>query len=264
MRLAVHDIDDFPVTPGDLSDIEFEGSPERVKVIRDRVCRDKVSYLPVQEASFDRPSGSTSKGTHYDLSEIEPPCDLTISWSQGTAFLHLVAYHYCQLDEILDYGDEQRKSPRGRGCTEEQAFKARAVAENEIDLICKRTFRSTYRSMYSRATKFQTPWPVAFPLSPGFHVHGESVITRDHDCRHPSMRFAYVTGDDAGVPLDLRRACTVLAAQKLMPSLIPDRATGQSTEAGTIRFTLASASSTGLPDVDAVLARYMRSGAVVL
>lgn len=261
MQLAIRDIDDYPVTPADLSDLVFEGSPERLAVESRGVTEKATEYLPVQDVSFDRPTGTTSRDKRYSLQGIEPPSDVVARWGQGAAFLHVVSYHYCMLDEILDYGDEQRKSPRGRGCTEEQAFKARAVAENEIDLICKRTFRATYKSIPVYGTKFQSPWSVACALSHGFSMLGESVVSRD--CRH-SRFFEFITGFDDGVPLDLRRACVALAAQKLMPSLIPDRATGQTTDAGTIRFTLANASSTGLPDVDAVLARYKRSGQVLL
>lgn len=263
MRLQVSDIDVFPVTPGDLSDLSFEGSPERVAVTSRGVTDKDTEYLPVQDVTLDRPTGSISKDKRYSLQGIKPPSDVTVQWGKGTAHLHVVSYHYCTLEEILDYGDEQRKSPRGRGCTEEQAFKARAVAENEIELICKQTFRATYKSMAAYGNKFQSPWSVARMLTPGFRMRGESVVYRDSRCC-PVSRFEFITGSDDGVPLDLRRACTALAAQKLMPSLIPDRATGQTTDAGTISFTLASASSTGLPDVDAVLARYSRSGKAVL
>lgn len=57
----------------------------------------------------------------------------------------------------------------------------------------------------------------------------------------------------ATVPMDVRRALLLLAVEYAVPNTIPARATGSSTDSGTVRYTLAGRDGpTGNPEVDAI------------
>lgn len=272
MRIVVTDIDDFPVTPADLSDLEFEGSPEAVAVAVDG--GDAVEATPTRSASLDRPTGSTGNDEWYDLSRLlEAPCDAVVTWPSGTAFLHVVAYHYCTVDEVLDFGDRKRQSPRDLGRTEADAFRARAIAETVCDDICGRTFRATRKAdptWDGPALTHQLAWPASRIITPGWRPVGDGLVRRQGracDCvgRIPVYdEVQYVSGRDERMPADVRGAVAKLAASYLTVSKVPDRAVYESTEAGMTRYTLADAEHTGIPDVDAVLQRHARKRWAVL
>lgn len=266
MRLLIKDIDDFFVTPADLSDIAFEGSPEAVCVS----TRDKeINVTSTKSASMDRPSGTFDGDSWFDLKKaLHNPgaCDLRIEWDSGIAFLHVVKYHYCTINGVLDNGDEQRTSPRKLGRTEKDAFYARAIAETVVDDICGRTFRATYKSEpinVSGTELFQLAWPANTMLTCGLQLVGDGHARILSSCSRKVSLAEYISGTDAGVPADVRSAVTKLAASYLSVSNIPERATGESTDAGIIRYTLATEGTTGIPVVDAVLQRHARQRVVI-
>lgn len=255
MRLLVGDIDDLAVTPADLADMAFAGSPAAVHVT---VGGERADVPVTREASLDRPSGSLGSDEWFDLSEaLAPPCDATVAWPDGMAFLHVVGYHYCTLDDVLDMGDEKRQSPRELKRTEADAFRARNRAEAVCESICRRTFRATYREDAWGGFPTQIlEWPASQVLSGGAHLIGDGLAGL---ClAWAEDRIRYVSGEDSGTPADVRWAVAKLAAYYLSASKVPDRAVYESTEAGMTRYTLASETSTGLPDVDAILSRHAR------
>lgn len=77
------------------------------------------------------------------------------------------------------------------------------------------------------------------------------------------ISIAYGHGLDA--PEDsVKRAAMILAVDHLVPSAIPARAMSESTDLGTIRYSIAGRDgATGIPDVDAVIKRYGRRTPVV-
>lgn len=255
MRLLVGDIDDLAVTPADLADLAFAGSPAAVHV---SVDGGQVDVPATREASLDRPTGDLPRDEWFDLSKaLEPPCDATVAWPDGMATLHVVRYHYCTLDDVLDMGDEKRQSPRDLHRTEAQAFAARNRAEGVCESICKRTFRATYREDAWGGLPTQVlDWPASRLLSGGAHLIGDGLAGMCLARAQGPIR--YVTGEDRGTPADVRWAVAKLAAYYLSASKVPDRAVYESTESGMTRYTLASATSTGLPDVDAILSRHAR------
>lgn len=254
MRLVVRDIDDFAATPADLSDVEFEGSPEAVAVTSWR----------------GEPKGFTAGGGGaFDLSRgFEAPDRLTIEWDGRSANVDLVRTHYCAIDPILDWGSSKNSSPRALGKTELDAYRARALAEFVADSICGRTFRATLMADHAiRADGYlsQLEMPASEVLTPGWELRGDGLVRYRGRCpMRPSGTVLYVSGRDGRVPPDVQQAATRLAASYLSPSVIPDRAMSETTDAGFIRFTLASAESTGIPDVDAALLRHARTRRVVL
>lgn len=273
MRLVLRDIDDFAVTPADLSDLGFEGSPDRVELAVDGGEAECV--VPDRSASLDRPTGSLETDESYDLSRLlEPPCDATVTWPGGTCHLSVVSYHYCTIDEVLGYGDEKRQSPRKLGRSEEDAYRARAEAETVCDDLCGRPFRATYRkeeAWEAPSVVHQLDWPTLRVLTPGWTIVGDGLVKRYRPllCSSAEMyrgpsRIEYVSGEDAGVPTDVRRAVARLAASYLTVSKVPDRAVYESTETGMTRYTLADSEHTGIPDVDAVFARHARKRWAVL
>lgn len=263
MRLLVGDIDDLAVTPADLADMAFAGSPAAVRVTVDG--GEPADVTPVRSASLDRPTGDLPRDERYDLSKaLEPPCDATVTWPDGMATLHVVSYHYCTLDDVLEFGDEKRQSPRQLGRTEAQAFGARNRAEAVCESICRRTFRAAHRSQEAPdARGFQLDWPASRLLTGTWRLVGDGAVRREYVSAcgwgwSGGSEVEYVTGEDRGTPADVRWAVAKLAAYYLSASKVPDRAVYESTEAGMTRYTLASETSTGLPDVDAILARHAR------
>lgn len=254
MRLAIRDIDDYAATPADLSDVEFEGSPETVRV---------TSWGAEPKVAEAREDGS------FDLSGgLRAPDRLLIEWDGREAGIDLVRAHYCDLDAILDWGSAKNTSPRALGKTELDAWRARALAEYTADAICGRTFRATLRedhAMRADGRLDQLSMPASEVHTRGWALCGDGLVRFVGGHRTaPYGTVRYVAGRDGRVPPDVRQAMVRLAASYLSPSVIPDRAMSETTDAGFIRFTLASAESTGIPDVDAALLRHARSRLVAL
>lgn len=267
MRLLVSDIDDLHLTPRDLSDLAFEGSPERVELTVDG--GDPVARTPVRSATLDRPAGSTSTDERYDLSDLVPPCEAVAEWDGGRATLHVVSAHYCTVADVLDYGDEKRQSPRQLHRTEADAFRARDEAETVCDDLCGHPFRATRvteRTFTGNGGLHQLAMPATRILTPGWEPVGDGLVRAPSgpDPRTGYASVEYVSGDGARVPADVRRAVARLAASYLTVSKVPDRAVYESTDAGMTRYTLASSESTGIPDVDAVFSRHARKRWAVL
>lgn len=256
MRLVVADIDDFAVTPADLSDVGFEGSPEAVRV--------STSELPPVEV---KPTGEDE---HFDLSEIAcAPERVYVEWETGSASFDLVKRHYCSISDVANWGKEKARNASKREKTDMELFHARALAEYVAEAIMGRTFRETLREDFNvRADGrlAQLEWPASRVLTAGWQLFGDGLVRFHRGCRHQSSAtVTYIAGNDERIPLDVRQAVTRLAASYLMPSSIPDRASAESTDSGGyIRYTLATEESTGIPDVDAALLRYARSRQVVL
>lgn len=256
MRLEIADIDDFAVTPADLSNVYFEGSPGAVRA--------STSDLPPIEVEASEDDG------HFDLSEIAcAPERVRVEWDSRVADFDLVSRHYCSLAEIASWGKEKSRNASKREKSEMELFHARALAEYVAEAIMGRTFRATRRIDYNvRADGrlAQLEWPASRVLTRGWELCGDGLV------RHLMGRsvrsgatVSYIAGQDERVPPDVRQAVCRLAASYLMPSSIPDRATAESTDSGGyIRFTLAAEDSTGIPDVDAALLRYARSRQVIL
>lgn len=267
MRLLVGDIDELAVTPADLSDLAFEGSPGSVDVTD--ADGDAVTVAPTTSVSHNRPTNSTSHDLHYDLSGIlVPPTDATVRWDSGMAFLSIVSYHYCTLADILDFGDEKRQSPKDLGRTEIDAFRARSTAERVCDDLCGRTFRATRRvdrGARADGRLHQLEWPASRIITPGWESCGDGLCKGPfRSGRGTALDIEYISGIDGGAPSDVRRAVAKLAASYLTISKVPDRAVYESTETGMTRFTLADSDHTGIPDVDAVFARHARMRWAVL
>jgi hypothetical protein len=101
----------------------------------------------------------------------------------------------------------------------------------------------------------------------GFRLYPEGTVERTAGITFPreasggggNVMVEYVHGEDAP-PQDLRQAFLTYVRYLILDttSRIPDRATGITTEYGTIQFASASDRPTLLPEVDAVLAAYDR------
>jgi hypothetical protein len=184
--------------------------------------------------------------------------------SEDGLTVEVVANHYCSLDAILDYDAAKGTSPRVNGVTPEQAFVARDRATSIIEealgyCMVRRVERE---ELFCDAGRYAPlKWgevvkvvsgdatlasrsgviPMRFGLVPVTYQHGSRVVTED-----------------------VSAAVARLAAYYLTPSNTPERATGQSTDAGFLRFTIAGVDGeTGIPEVDAVIKRRRRTRMVV-
>ena len=238
--VRLRDIDDLALTPSDLSGVLLDGSPASATV-------DGVAVSPSGDGSFDL------RGA------VAPRSRSVVEWDGGSARVTCVAYHYCGIDEVLDWGDDRAQSPRRAGRTEDDALRARAVAERTAEHICGRTFRATpCEETFHTDGTHQLAMPASAVATQGATLLADGLVELTHQASDGSYPVAYVAGRDDGVPPDLRGAVARLAASYLVPSRVPERASSESTDAGFIRYTLADRGSTGLPNVDAVLLRYAR------
>jgi len=177
----------------------------------------------------------------------------------GMSFtIEICGRQYCSLDDILDCGNDSGVSPRQAKKTYDDAFVARARATETIEEACGRSFtgRAARQRLYAKAgTYYSLDWPEAEVDD----AHFEQVC----DCGVVALSdgvfdLVYNHGADV-LPADVSQATTLLAASYLMPTNIPSRATGQSTDAGFLRFTIAGVDgATGIPEVDAVIQRRKR------
>ena len=181
--------------------------------------------------------------------------------SDGLAYsfsIELVPRHYCTLDQILDSGLDNGISPRQAKKTEDDAFEARARATETIDEACGRSFvkRTATQTIYAEAGRYY-----------GLYWAGSTVnderFRQVCDCGVVALsdgqfELTYTHGEDY-LPVDISQATALLAASYLTPTNIPSRATGQSTDAGFLRFTIAGVDgATGIPEVDSVIQRRKR------
>lgn len=225
-----------------------------------------VTFSPALGTSVTAKSGEDGS---VAVPSLPCPSLSEVTWGDGTssyaAWLEVVARHYCSTDDVLDCGDDQ-SSPRSIGCTEAQAFEARAQATDVIEQAARRSFVPVTCEegiSCSRGDASILGWPDVSSVSivdatdsaATVTLVGDSMARLEHSTRES---IVYVHGLKR-FPEPVRRACATLAASYLLPSRIPSRASGESTDAGFLRYTLAGVDgATGIPEVDAVIQQYGR------
>ena len=101
---------------------------------------------------------------------------------------------------------------------------------------------------------------VAEVLTPGWSLVSDCQAVGPEG--RATIRYRYGLTE---VPERVSEAVLRLAAYYLRPSATPERATGEATDAGFIRYTLAGRDgATGLPEVDAAIEQFGRCRAVVM
>jgi hypothetical protein len=190
-------------------------------------------------------------------------CDL---YTDETGFvIEVVRNHYCSLDAVLDYGKNTGTSPRKIGVTEDDAFAARdratAVIEEALGYCCvERVMREDLFVTAGRYTQLTWGYTRKFLSGNAELKSGSGILPFTSG----AITVDYIHGMRA-VPDDIASAVARLAAYYLTPTNTPERATGQSTDAGFLRFTVAGVDGeTGIPEVDAVIKRRARTRLVMV
>lgn len=207
---------------------------------------------------------------------FQPPELVSVTWDEGgvecVAAVEVVQSHYCSLADVLGHGAEG-DTPEDHGADEAAAWEARAWATEVVERNARRRFVPTIVVQDAMPTGRVEPldWPDATALTwepdgaMAVPVGDSAVVVAAPRQPMPApVRLTYRAGL-ASVPAAIRAATAALAASRLVPSRIPDRATGESTDAGMLHFTLAGIDgATGIPDVDAAIEQWGRRRAAVL
>ena len=204
---------------------------------------------------------------------FQPPELVSVTWDEGgvecVAAVEVVQSHYCSLADVLGHGAEG-DTPEDHGADEAAAWEARAWATEVVERNARRRFVPTIVVQYVMGDGRVEPldWPDATALTwepddATVDPVGDSAVMA-FACPCAPVRLTYRAGL-ASVPAAICAATAALAASRLVPSRIPDRATGESTDAGMLHFTLAGIDgATGIPDVDAAIEQWGRRRAAVL
>jgi len=187
----------------------------------------------------------------------------TIEWRSGDAPLfetrvEVVSHHYFALDDLTASDGTDDFS----GFTDEQLWQARQAATETFEENAHRAFVRRRGSTETHSGGFV--WldhnDVREMLTPGWELLSDCTAVGPDG--HATIEYVWGIDD---VPARVSSAVMQLAAYFLRPSVTPERATGEATEAGFIRYTLAGRDgATGLPEVDAAIEQFGRQRVVVL
>lgn len=233
---------------------------------------DSLTLEPDTEAAPDRAALLQGDGVALEyrveggslkLPKICAPNTVRINWYEGetllfTTFLVVVTRHYFDIAQLRAMDDMDDFSDK----TEEEFWAARQSATEIFEKNARRSFVQQMGTTETFEGGFV--WldhnDVHDILTPGW------VLVSDCQAKGPegraTIRYRYGFQE---VPERVSEAVLALAAYYLRPSATPDRATGESTDAGFIRYTLAGKDgATGLPEVDAAIEQFGRSGVMLL
>lgn len=207
----------------------------------------------------------------FSLPPIAAPNQVALEWLDADGkiaygcVLEVVSQHYFSLDDLAHYGDG---SDDFGSRTEEELLKARKAATEVIELNAHRSFvrRIGRTKVYAPSDQIILDHnDVVEIITPGFIQIGDSLAIVDptRPIEFP-VWIEYVYGEGC-VPQQISNAALTLAAYYLRPDATPSRATGEATEAGFLRYTLAGRDGvTGLPEVDATIEQFGAKPVVVL
>lgn len=233
---------------------------------------DSLTLEPETEAAPDRAALLQGDGVADEhkveggalkLPRIYAPNTVRINWYQGedllfTTFLVVVTRHYFDIGQLKAMDEMDDFSHK----TEEEFWAARQSATEIFERNARRSFVQQMGTTETFEGGFV--WlnhnDVHEVVTPGWE------LVSDCQARGPegraTIRYRYGLSE---VPERVSEAVLALAAYYLRPSATPDRATGESTDAGFIRYTLAGKDgATGLPEVDAVIEQFGRAGVMLL
>lgn len=209
------------------------------------------------------------EGGAFDFPALQAPNFVTVEWmAEGsvlfTSYVNLVSRHYFSLDALKAYGNGQDDF---QDMPEEDLFQARQAATEVFELNAMRSFvHQVGRTKdYGRDSLLSLDHGDVYELlTEGYmQVNGGQVI-RVPGAPQPFPRFVeYLYGKDS-MPAEVSAAVLTLAAYTLRPSNRPIGATGESSDAGYIHFTIAGRDgATSIPEVNAAIEQFGRGGQCV-
>lgn len=203
-------------------------------------------------------------GGRARLPMLDAPDLGKVEWSAGgeplaTSYVEVVSRHYFELDELRHFGDGQDDFD---ALPEEALVEARQAATEVFERNANRSFvRRFGRTKDYGNARLLNLWhgDVGELLTDGYRlVSGCQCVCEG--CGEPYPRwveYLYGTGD---VPAQVSRAVLELAAYTLRPTNRPVGATGESSDAGYIHFTVAGRDgATDIPEVNAAIEQFGRA-----
>lgn len=203
------------------------------------------------------------EGGKLKLPRIAAPDSVRINWYSGddllfATFLAVVTRHYFRLEQLKGMDDTDDFSD----VTEEEFWAARQAATETFERNARRSFvqQMGVTETFGGGFVWLDHNDVAEVLTPGWSLVSDCQAVGPEG--RSTIRYRYGLTE---VPERVSEAVLRLAAYYLRPSATPERATGEATDVGFIRYTLAGRDgATGLPEVDAAIEQFGRCRAVVM
>ena len=165
----------------------------------------------------------------------------------------VVSSQYFTLDELRAYDERDDFAE----LADEVLWSARQAATDIFEEAARRCFveRIGYLKDYGRGPLIAASHDLRSIETDGYAIESDSYIRRTQCGEHP-VTVEYTYGADA-MPAAVSKAVLDLAAYMLRPSNRPIGATGESTDAGYIHFTIAGRDgATAIPEVNAVIEQF--------
>jgi len=201
------------------------------------------------------------------LPQLSAPALYDIVWFSGSAEspveesrngIESVRSHYFSIAELRAYGDGTDSFSLK---SDESVWEARARATEEIENAANRCWvpRIGSTSVFGGETSTALDHcDVSSITTDGWKLDCDCRASRSNGDAAEAGAIEYVYGKDS-VPAPIKAAALSLAAYYLRAEAVPDRAVGEATDAGFLRFTIAGKDGpTGLPEVDAAIAQFGR------
>lgn len=211
---------------------------------------------------FGGEQGLPVEGNAVTLPTLKAPDTARIDWKQGdetlfTTYVEVVSRHYFRLDALRGYGDGQDDFDQ---LSEEALFQARQAATDVFERNARRSFVArigcTKDYGHERCVTLDHG-DVRELLTDGYELVSDCQAVAVKCFPRPCW-VEYVYGYEE-LPAQVSRAVLELAAYMLRPSNRPIGATGESTDAGFIRFTTAGQDgATDIPEVNAAIEQFGR------
>ena len=192
------------------------------------------------------------------------PDIVILEWLSGDTVLaenrlEIVSRHYFTLDDLKNYGDGRDEFA---GIDDDKLRMCRQAATEVFEVNARRSFvqRIGRTKDYGRSDLvYLNHGDVSEILTDGYVPVSDVQLERTPDNRGPYPRFVeYVYGLET-VPAAVSEAVLMLAAYTLRPTNRPIGASGESSDAGYIHFTIAGRDgATAIPEVNAVIEQFGR------
>lgn len=216
---------------------------------------------------FGGEQGLSVDGNSVTLPTLKAPDSARIDWEQGgetvfTTYIEVVSRHYFRLDALKAYGDGQDDFDK---MTDDDLFQARQAATDVFERNARRSFvaRIGRTKDYGRERCVTLDHgDVRELLTEGYELVSDCQAVPVACFPRPCwVEYVYGYGE---MPAQVSRAVLELAAYMLRPSNRPIGATGESTDAGFIRFTTAGQDgATDIPEVNAAIEQFGRGANIV-
>lgn len=224
----------------------------------------------LSSASCSLPDGNVIEITvgadnTVSLLSLGIPCNCRIdAFAQGTkeaaftATVEIVPRHYFELDELKNYGDG---TDDFTGKTDAELRAKRQKATEVFERAANRSFiprMGTTKAYVGNFFVRLNHCDVERVVSPACRLIDDCQVEVIEQPRPDECEIVYIYGTSS-MPEAVKEAVLALAAYYLRESAAPDRATGEATEAGFLRYTIAGRDgATGIPEIDAIAEQFGR------